>query len=65
MRGRGWAFVPATIDHGARLPFFTRDSISVSTHPSCEVETWFGSSMGVASVPLIENFRRYLLIQDQ
>ena len=52
MRGRGWALVSATVDHGARLHFCTRDSISVSTHPSCEVVTWFGSSMGVASIKL-------------
>ena len=52
MRGRGWALVSATVDHGARLPFWTRDSISVSTYPSCEVGTWFGSSMGVAFAPL-------------
>ena len=35
-----------------RLPFCTRDSISVSTHPSCEIGTRFGSSMDVTSAPL-------------
>ena len=48
----GWALVSATVDHGARLPFCTRDFISVSTHPSCEVGAWFGGSMGVASALL-------------
>ena len=52
MRGRGWALVSATVDHAARLLFYTRDSISVFGHPSCEVGTWFGSSMGVTSAPL-------------
>ena len=49
MRGQGWALVSATVDHAARVPFCTRDSISVFTQPSCEVGTWFGSSMGVTS----------------
>ena len=53
MRGRGWALVSATtVDHGARLPFCTRNYISISTHQSCEVGTWFGSLMGVASASL-------------
>ena len=52
MRGRGWALVSATVDHAARLPFCTKDSISVFTHLSCEVGTWFGSSMGVTFAPL-------------
>ena len=52
MRGRGWALVSATVDHGARLPFCTRDSISAFIHPSCEVGTWLGSSLAVASAPL-------------
>ena len=46
MRGRGWVLVSATVDHAARLPFCTKDSLSLFTHPSCEVGTWFGSSMG-------------------
>ena len=52
MRGRGWVLVSATVDYAARLPFCTKDSISLFTHPSCEVGTWFGSSMGVTSAPL-------------
>ena len=52
MRGRGLVLVSATVDRGARLPFFIRDSISGFTHPSSEVGTWFGSSMGVTSAPL-------------
>ena len=52
MRDRGWALESATVDHGASLPFCKRDYISVFTHPSCEVGTWFGSSMGVTSAPL-------------
>ena len=42
----------ATVDHDARLYFCTWDSILVFTHPSCKVGTWFGSSIGVVSVPL-------------
>ena len=58
--------VSATVDHGARLPFCARDSISVSTHPSCEIGTWFGSSMGVTSAPSNWGLlRRYLLTQGQ
>ena len=49
MRGRGWVLVSATVDHAARLPFCTKDSLSLFTHPSCEAGTWFGSSMGVTS----------------
>ena len=45
----GWAIVSVTVDHAARLLSFTRGSISVFTHLSCEVGTWFGSSMGVMS----------------
>ena len=52
MRGRDWALVSATVDHATRLSFCTRDSISVSTHPSCEVGTWFGSLMGDTSALL-------------
>ena len=52
MRGRGWAFVSVTVDRAARLFCYTRGSISVFTHLSCEVGTWFGSSMGVTSAPL-------------
>ena len=52
MRGRGWVLVSATVDHAARLPFCTKDSISLFTHLSCEIGTWFGSSMGVTSAPL-------------
>ena len=52
MRGRGWVLVSATVDHAARLPFCTKYYTSLFTHPSCEVGTWFGSSMGVTSVPL-------------
>ena len=52
MRGRGWVLVSATVDHATRLPFCTKDSISLFTHPSCEVGTWFGSSMDVTSGPL-------------
>ena len=39
------------LDHAARLPFCTKDSISLFIHPSCEAGTWFGSSMGVTSAP--------------
>ena len=46
MRGRGWVLVSATVDRAAKLPFCTKDSLSLFTHPSCEVRTWFGSSMG-------------------
>ena len=49
MRGRCWVLVSATVDHAARLPFCTKDSLSLFTHPSCEVGTWLGSSMGVTS----------------
>ena len=35
----GWALMSATVDHTARLLSCTRDSISVFTHPSCEVGT--------------------------
>ena len=49
MRGRGWVLVSATVDHAARLSFCTKDYIPFFTHPSCEVGTWFGSSMGVTS----------------
>ena len=52
MRGRGWVLVSATVDHAARLPFCTKDSISLFTHPSCEVGTRFGNSMGVTSALL-------------
>ena len=52
MRGRGRAFVSVTVDHAAKLLSCTRGSVSVFIHPSCEVETWFGSSMGVTSAPL-------------
>ena len=45
----GWILVSATVDHAARLPFCTKDYLSLFTHPSCEVGIWFGSSMGVAS----------------
>ena len=48
----GCVLVFATVDHAARLPFCTKDSISLFTHPSCEAGTWFGSSMGVTSAPL-------------
>ena len=51
MRGRRWAFVSVAVDHAARLLSCTRGSVSVSTHSSCEVGTWFGSSMGVTSAP--------------
>ena len=43
MRGRGWTLVSATADRRTRLPFCTGNSISVPTHPSCEVGTWLGS----------------------
>ena len=49
MRGQGWVLVSATVDHAARLPFCTKDYLSLFTHRSCEVGTWFGSSMGVVS----------------
>ena len=49
MRGRDRVLVSATVDHAARLPFCTKDSLSLFTHPSCEVRTWFGISMGVVS----------------
>ena len=49
MRGRSWVLVSATVDRAARPPFCTKDSLSLFTHPSCEVGTWFGSSMGVVS----------------
>ena len=53
MCDRDWALVPATVNQGgARLPFYTRDSISVFTHPSCEVGTWLGSLIGVTSSSL-------------
>ena len=52
MRGRGLVLVSATVDHSARLPFCTRDFSSGFTHPSCEVGTWSGSSVGVTSAPL-------------
>ena len=52
MRVRGWVLVSATVDHAARLPFCTKDSISLYTHSSCEAGTWFGSSMDVTSAPL-------------
>ena len=52
MHGRGWVLVFATVDHAARLSFCTNDSILLFTHPSCEVGTWFGSSMGVTYAPL-------------
>ena len=52
MLDRGWAFVSVTVDHAARLLSCTRGSISVFTHPSCEIGTWFGTSMGVTSAPL-------------
>ena len=52
MRGQGSALVSANVNHGVRLLFCTRDSISVFIHPPCEVGTWFGSSMGVTSAPL-------------
>ena len=52
MRGRGRALVSATVDHATGLRFCPKDSISVYTHLSCEVGTWFGSSMGVTSAPL-------------
>ena len=41
--------VSATVDHASRLPVCTKGSLSLFTHPSCEVGTWFGSSMGVVS----------------
>ena len=47
MRGRGWALVSVTVDNVARLPFCTRDSVSVITHLSL-----FGSSMDVTSAAL-------------
>ena len=53
MRVRGWILGSATtVDHGAKLPFRTRGSISESAHPSCGVETWIGGLVGVTSVPL-------------
>ena len=52
MRGRDWVLVSATVDHAARLPFCTKDYISLLTYPSCEAGTWFGSSTGVTSVLL-------------
>ena len=52
MRGRGWVLVFATVDHAARLPFCTKDSMTLFTHPSCEAGRWFGSLMGVTSAPL-------------
>ena len=54
MRGRGWVLVPATVDHASRLPFCTKDSLSLFTYPSCEVGTWFGSSMGVVSTLFLD-----------
>ena len=52
MRGRGWTLASAIVDHGAKLPFYTWDYISASTHPSCDVGAWFGSSKGVTFAPL-------------
>ena len=52
MRSRGWVLVSATVDHASRLPVCTKDSLSLFTHPSCEVGAWFGSSMGVVSAIL-------------
>ena len=54
MRGRGWVLVSATVDHASRLPFCTKESLSLFTHPSCEVGTWFGSSMGVVSALFLD-----------
>ena len=51
MRGRGWVLVSTTVEQGDRL-LCTRDYIPVSTHPSCEIGTWYGSSMAVVSAPL-------------
>ena len=52
MRGRGWTFASAAVDHGAKLSLCTRGSISVSAHPLCGIKTWIGGSVGVASVLL-------------
>ena len=52
MRDRGWTLASSTVDRGAKLPFCSRGSISVSAHPSCGVETGIGGSVGVASAPL-------------
>ena len=52
MRGRGWILVSTTVDHAARLPFCTKDYLSLFTHPSCAAGTWFRSSMGVTSAIL-------------
>ena len=52
MRGRGRVLVFATVDHATRLPFCTKDSITLFTHPSCEAGTWFGNFMRVTSAPL-------------
>ena len=49
MHCRGWTLVSATVDHGAKLYFCTRGSISVSAQPSSRMETCIDGSVGVPS----------------